>query len=258
GAGRTYLGERGRGSSTDGAGFSITVSGLDSSNHVVTSYTDTVHFASSDGQGILPADYTFTAEDAGVHTFTSGVTLKTAGNQSVTATDTSSSSIAGSLTVAVSPAAASLLAFGQQPTNTVANATISPAPTVRILDAFGNLETGDNTDQVAMAIGTNPSGGTLSGTLTVAASSGVATFGNLSINNVGNGYTLVASSGSLTSATSSAFNITATVPTHFSIAGPASSTAGAAFSITVSALDSGNHVVTSYTGTVHFTSSDGL
>ena len=41
--------------------------------------------------------------------------------------------------------------------------TISPAVTVRVLDRFGNLVTGDHSN-VTMAIGTNPGGGTLSGT----------------------------------------------------------------------------------------------
>ena len=39
---------------------------------------------------ILPADYTFTAADAGVHTFSGEVTLITPGDQTVTATDTAS------------------------------------------------------------------------------------------------------------------------------------------------------------------------
>jgi len=60
---------------------------------------------------------------------------------------------------------------------------------------------------VTIAIKTNPGAGTLSGTLTVAAASGVATFTDLSINNIGTGYTLTATSGGLTSATSSTFNI---------------------------------------------------
>jgi hypothetical protein len=55
---------------------------------------------------VLPADYTFTAADQGVHTFT--LTLKTAGSQSITATDTGTGSITGSETeIAVNPAAAS-------------------------------------------------------------------------------------------------------------------------------------------------------
>src|SRR5215469_16765857 len=45
--------------------------------------------------------------------------------------------------------------------------------------------------------------------------------------------------------------------THFSVTGPANATAGMVFSVTVSALDSSNNVVATYSGTVHFTSSDG-
>jgi hypothetical protein len=56
--------------------------------------------------------------------------------------------------------------------------------------------------------GSGPGNGSLSGTLAVAASSGIATFSNLVINRIGTGYTLVASSTGLTSATSTAFNIT--------------------------------------------------
>jgi hypothetical protein len=195
-------------SSTAGSAFTITVTALTSTNGVATNYTGTVSFSSSDGQAGLPANYMFTAADAGVHTFTNGVTLKTAGSQSVTATDTVTSTITGSATVSVSPAAASKLVFTQQPGNTRVNNNIKPAPIVKVEDAFGNVETADNTDVVSMAIGTNPNGGTLSGTTSVTVSGGAATFSNLVINRAGNGYTLVASSGTLTSATSSTFNIT--------------------------------------------------
>src|SRR5260370_34169629 len=44
--------------------------------------------------------------------------------------------------------------------------------------------------------------------------------------------------------------------THFSLSGPAFATTGTAFNFTVSAMDASNTVVTSYSGTVHFTSSD--
>src|SRR5205807_485492 len=67
-----------------------------------------------------------------------------------------------------------------------------------------------------------PSNGTLSGNTTVTVSGGVATFSNLSINNAGNGYTLTANSGSLTGATSAAFNVstaTATVVEGFETSG---------------------------------------
>ena len=52
----------------------------------------------------LPADYKFTSSDQGAHTFTFGVTLATAGNQTVTATDTITPVVSGvSSAVAVAP-----------------------------------------------------------------------------------------------------------------------------------------------------------
>jgi len=44
--------------------------------------------------------------------------------------------------------------------------------------------------------------------------------------------------------------------THFSVSGPTSSGAGFSFTLTVTALDATNAVAASYSGTVHFTSSD--
>ena len=46
------------------------------------------------------------------------------------------------------------------------------------------------------------------------------------------------------------------VATHFSVSAPATITAGTAFNVTVSALDSSNSVVPGYSGTVHFASTD--
>jgi hypothetical protein len=199
--------------STAGSPFDVTVSALDASNHVVTNYNGTIHFTTSDGNHVLPADYTFVAGDNGIHTFASGVTLRTAGSQTVSVNDTVNTSVTGSATVSVSPAAPDHLLFGQQPTNTGVGATITPAVTVQIVDAFNNLVTSDNTDQVTITIGTNPSGGTISGTTIVMVNAGLATFSNLSINRAGNGYALAASSGGLTGATSTSFNITTTTTT---------------------------------------------
>lgn len=101
------------------------------------------------------------------------------------------------------------LAFIQGPSNTAAGATITPAVTVAVEDANGNIETSDNATQVSLAIGTNPAGGTLSGGSDVTVASGIATFSGLSIDTAGSGYTLTASSSpSYTGATSAAFSIT--------------------------------------------------
>ena len=71
---------------TAGAAHNVTVTAEDAYGNVATGYTGTVHFTSSDAQAGLPANYTFTGGDAGTHVFS--VTLKTAGTQSITATDT--------------------------------------------------------------------------------------------------------------------------------------------------------------------------
>jgi hypothetical protein len=175
-------------------------------------YTGTVHFGSTDGQAVLPGDYPFTGGDAGQHTFTGAVTLETAGNQIITATDTGTGSITGSGTVRVTPAAADHLLFLQRPTGTAAGQTISPAVMVAVVDQFGNIVTSDNSDTVTLSIGVDPSGGTatLSGTLTLTVVNGVATFSDLSIDMAGAGYTLHATvGGNLPDMDSDAFTVTA-------------------------------------------------
>jgi hypothetical protein len=68
--------------------FSVTVTAKNPNLTTKTSYLGTVHFTSSDPQALLPADYTFTPGDAGVHTF-NGVVLKDPFNQpsTITASD---------------------------------------------------------------------------------------------------------------------------------------------------------------------------
>jgi hypothetical protein len=134
-------------SATAGSNFSYTVTALDQFNNAATGYAGRVHFTSSDGAVVLPANSTLTN---GVGTFSA--TLKTAGNQTIAATDTVTASITGT-------------------SNTIA-VTILPA-------------------------------------------------------------------------------------THFAVSAPATSTAGSAFSFTVTALDVNNNTAIGYAGTVHFSSSDG-
>src|SRR5262249_12403503 len=116
-------------------------------------------------------------------------------------------------TAATTIGPAAKLAFIQGPTSTAAGATITPAVTVAVEDANGNVETSDNATQVSLAIGANPASGTLSGGAAVTVSSGVATFSGLSIDKAGTGYTLTASSTpSYTRATSAAFHLTNGTP----------------------------------------------
>ena len=75
---------------TAGMPANFTVTAKDGANNTVTSYTGTVKFTSSDGQAVLPANSPLTN---GVGSFSA--TFKTAGSQTVTATDTVSSTIHG-------------------------------------------------------------------------------------------------------------------------------------------------------------------
>lgn len=64
----------------------LTVRVYDTTGALFVGYTGTIHFTSSDPSAVLPADYTFTAADGGVHTF-QGVTLYTVGTQTITVVD---------------------------------------------------------------------------------------------------------------------------------------------------------------------------
>jgi hypothetical protein len=69
--------------------------------------------------------------------------------------------------------------FIQQPANTVAGSTIAPPVTVQIFDTADNPV--NATFAVTVTLDNNPSGATLSGTKTVSAVNGLATFNDLSI-----------------------------------------------------------------------------
>ena len=77
---------------------------------------------------------------------------------------------------------------------------------VEVLDAAGNLAVLAS-DMVTLSIRNNPNNGSLSGTTSTRASSGVAIFHTLLLDSLGNGYTLEVSAAGLVSDTTDAFNI---------------------------------------------------
>src|SRR5262249_57366037 len=73
---------------------------------------------------------------------------------------------------------ATKVAFGQQPTSGLVGAIISPPVTVQVQDTSGNPVGGTFT--VTIALGANPGGGVLGGTLTrTTNAAGLATFDDL-------------------------------------------------------------------------------
>ena len=92
------------------------------------------------------------------------------------------------------------LAFVQQPTTAIAGLPISPPIEVAVEDSEGDVVTSDNSTVTIAAFGAG--GATLSGTRSVAAVDGVATFNNLSLTAAGT-YTLAVGDGGLTGVFSS-------------------------------------------------------
>lgn len=109
-------------------------------------------------------------------------------------------------------------------------------------DQYGNIVTSDNSNvTIAAASGT----GSPIGTLTVAASSGVATFSNLSLHIAG-AHTLRVTDGSLTTATSNSITITPAAALALTITqGPTNSAAGTLTTMTVAVEDQYGNVVAS-------------
>src|SRR4029077_3901970 len=193
--------------SAGSSSITVTVSIEDAAGHVVPTATNqvTIAIGTNPSSGTLGGTATATAV-AGVATF-SNLSINSAGTgYTLAATATGLTGITSSAFNVVGPP--SKLAFTVQPGNVAAGSSIAPAVTVSIEDAAGNVVP-NATNQTTIAIGTNPSSGTLAGTAQVNAVAGVATFSTLSINKLGTGYTLTANATGLTSATSGAFNVTA-------------------------------------------------
>jgi len=109
------------------------------------------------------------------------------------------------------PAGSIQLTFLAQPKGATAGVLILPPVVVTTRDTSGQavLYSGSLT----IAIGVNPSGGTLMGTRTVRANLGLAIFRDLIIDRPGSGYTLTVSGGSFTPAESNPFDVI-TAPTR--------------------------------------------
>lgn len=240
----------GSSSATAGGSFSEAVEAVDANNNIVTNYTGTVYFSSSDTRAGLPASYTFTNADAGAHTFT--FTLYKAGSDTLSATDSVNSSRTGAATVAVSPAAAASLQLSA-PSGATAGSAFSF--TVTALDAYGNVASGY---RGTVAFSSSEPGATLPGNHTfTAGDAGVHTFTTAAIFDRAGTQTLSLADtalGTLTAAANVA--VSAAAASHFSISAPATAAAGGPFPVTVTALDPYGNVASGYRGTVSFTSSD--
>jgi hypothetical protein len=238
---------------TAGTSNRFTVRALDAYGNVANGYTGTVHFTTTSPLANLPANYTFQPSDSGARAFTAS--LNTVGSQTLTATDTDTSSFTGSQSgIAISPGAVSTFAPLNFPSTTTAG-TAQPV-LVRATDAYGNTVptyagtvrfTSDDSRAVLPSDYTyQPSDAGVRAfvvTLTTAGTKALRVTDALhaSITRLESGITVnpaYASSLSLTG-----------------LANPVTSGATDTFLLTL--RDAYGNIATGYTGTVHFTSSDG-
>ncbi len=229
-------------SPTAGTAFNITVTALDANNSAVATYSRTVHFTSSDAQAVLPASATITNG-----TGTGSATLKTAGNQTVTATGTDSLTGVSSA-IPVGSGAASTLTVSPAISTTSTGTPFNFAVTA--VDAFSNTAT------------------TYAGTVHFSSTDGSATLPADSklTNGTGSFSATLKTSGSQTikatdtvtaSLTGTSFAISASgSASHFSFNAQAAATTRKFTYIGVTALDAANNTSNGYNGTVHFTSTD--
>jgi hypothetical protein len=194
---------------------SVQVAVEDTNGRVVLGATNSITIAigNNPSSGTLGGTATATPVN-GVATFPN-LTISAGGNgYTLTA---SSTSLTGATSAPFNVlTAATQLAFITEPSTTVAGSSIAPAVRVAIEDANGSIVAGATTP-IVIAIGTNPGSGTLAGITSGNPANGVATFSNLNISTLGTGYTLTASAAGLTSATSTAFNVTAPTGPTFTV-----------------------------------------
>lgn len=182
----------------------------DDFGNVVEDAGDPVTVEIADGPGgaslsgtvaATPASGVATFDDLVIETAGSGYTLR---------------AVAGGVTSApsdafgVRPGAPAALGFLAQPTVAEGREPLDPPVQVEVRDSFGNRVT-DASMPVTLSLGADPTEGraTLSGgtDVTVDASRGVATFGDLRVDLPGDGFTLGATSGTLLPADSDPFGV---------------------------------------------------
>jgi len=236
----------GGGTATAGTPVTFTVTAQDEFGNTATVYAGRVRFTTSDTTtGVaLPAE---SALGSGRGTFSA--TLLRAGAQTITATDTLSASLSGTITVSIRAASAGVFAVAGPSTVTAGSAF---SFTVTAQDHFGNTDpayagrvhftSSDSASGVALPADATVGGGrgTFSATLIRAGAQTVTVTdtANASI------------SGTMT------VSVRAASASRFSVTGRTTATAGAAFSFTVTALDRFGNPDLAYAGRVHFASSD--
>ena len=164
----------------------VVVALQDASGHTVTTANDpvTVTMGPNTRGATLSGTTTVTSVN-GIATF-SDLSVRRAGTGYLLTASSENLPSAVSAPFAITPGTAAMLGFVFFPGSADAATPIAPAVQVAIQDSFANTVP-KATDPVALALGANPDGATLAGTLTVPAVNRVATFADVTIDRPGIG-----------------------------------------------------------------------
>ncbi len=170
---------------TAGSTSNVTVTAVDRYGNVATDYTGPINFTSTDTRAALPSSSALT-NGTGIFP----ITLRTAGLRTVTATDASFSTIAGSesTSVASSAAAQLLLASGSGQTATVGTAAAAPL-VIQVVDSSGNPVGGTSVTFAAVT-----GGGSIAAPVTVTSSATGLAQAFATVGTIGGAYTFTATS----------------------------------------------------------------
>ena len=240
-----YLPADGNTAVASGVPLYAAVNVLDANSNLDTGYAGVVHFSSSDANATVPDDTTLVAADRGSKTLPGGLTLRTAGYQTVTVVDRSTQRTLQSQGYTVGPRAPSLalvaipdgIAAGQTTTVTVSTLAADASVVTSYHGTVQFLSTA--------AHATLPDAYTFT-----ASDQGVHTFNTVSFESAGSITLSVKDATGLTGTTN--LTVQAGPTAALQLVPPATCDAGAACTVHVRAVDTYGNIAKTYGGTVSF------
>ena len=177
----------------------------DANHNINLTATTTITATVISGPGSVTAGGTKAAV-AGVATFTALTITDVTGQNNLLQFSDGTRTVSAAQATSIAPPVPDRILITTGPTTSTEDIPMG-AVVVRVADA-SNVTVPGYAGAVTVAIGTNPGGSTLTGTLTVNCVNGLATFSDLVLNNIGTGYTLTfTGSVGITPVTSAAFNV---------------------------------------------------
>jgi hypothetical protein len=239
----THFGISAAGNATSGAGFGLTVTALDAYNNAATGYNGTLHFSSSDTVAGLPIGGLQLTN--GVGTFSA--VLLTTSSRTLVVTDTTHTATSGTTSITVGAATLAQFSVTGLSANVAGGTTVF---TVTAQDLFYNSVGSGYTGTVHFT--SSDSAAVLPSNTALTSGTGVF---SATLNTAG-GQEIGVSDVTNTSAAGAATVVVNPQIAHFAVVAPGIETAGGPIAFTITAEDSYNGTVTSYTGTVYFSSTD--